>query len=176
RHSMDLAVQEDKLSQAIGRGGQNVRLASELTGWELNVMTEAAAELAFERAAAWRDKRERLAWLWSRVTRFQASMDRLTFRYDVPPSHADDPGRVYLVRRGTVRAELPMPHTPADHRALETLAQQIFGASEPSGDDVPRHDLDEFYLVASWFRRRPQERQRTRAMSLASDGAVLPHV
>lgn len=41
---MDLAVQEDKLSQAIGRGGQNIRLASELTGWELNVMTEAAAE------------------------------------------------------------------------------------------------------------------------------------
>ena len=43
-HSMDLAVQEDKLSQAIGRGGQNIRLASELTGWELNAMTEAAAE------------------------------------------------------------------------------------------------------------------------------------
>ncbi len=43
-HSMDIAVQEDKLSQAIGRGGQNIRLASELTGWELNVMTEAAAE------------------------------------------------------------------------------------------------------------------------------------
>ena len=29
-----------KLSQAIGRGGQNIRLASELSGWELNVMTE----------------------------------------------------------------------------------------------------------------------------------------
>jgi N utilization substance protein A len=43
-HSMDIAVQEDKLSQAIGRGGQNIRLASELTGWELNVMTEQAAE------------------------------------------------------------------------------------------------------------------------------------
>jgi transcription termination/antitermination protein NusA len=43
-HSMDIAVQEDKLSQAIGRGGQNIRLASELTGWNLNVMTEAAAE------------------------------------------------------------------------------------------------------------------------------------
>jgi N utilization substance protein A len=43
-HSMDIAVEEEKLSQAIGRGGQNIRLASELTGWELNVMTEAAAE------------------------------------------------------------------------------------------------------------------------------------
>ena len=37
---MDIAVAEDKLSQAIGRGGQNVRLASKLTGWQLNVMTQ----------------------------------------------------------------------------------------------------------------------------------------
>ncbi|MCF6287812.1 MAG: transcription termination factor NusA [Proteobacteria bacterium] len=39
RNSIDVAVAEDKLSQAIGRGGQNVRLASELTGWRINVMT-----------------------------------------------------------------------------------------------------------------------------------------
>jgi N utilization substance protein A len=38
--SMDVAVKEENLSQAIGRGGQNVRLASQLTGWELNVMSE----------------------------------------------------------------------------------------------------------------------------------------
>jgi N utilization substance protein A len=44
KHAMDIAVEEDKLSQAIGRGGQNIRLASELTGWELNVMTEADAD------------------------------------------------------------------------------------------------------------------------------------
>jgi N utilization substance protein A len=43
-HSMDIAVAEDKLSQAIGRGGQNIRLASQLTGWDLNVMTESDAE------------------------------------------------------------------------------------------------------------------------------------
>jgi len=40
KHSMDIAVAEDKLSQAIGRGGQNVRLASKLSGWQLNVMTQ----------------------------------------------------------------------------------------------------------------------------------------
>ena len=37
--SMDIAVESDNLAQAIGRNGQNVRLASQLTGWELNVMT-----------------------------------------------------------------------------------------------------------------------------------------
>lgn len=42
--SMDIAVEEENLSQAIGRGGQNVRLASELTGWTLNVMTIEQAE------------------------------------------------------------------------------------------------------------------------------------
>lgn len=47
-HSMDIAVAEDKLSQAIGRGGQNIRLASQLSGWELNVMTESDAEAKSE--------------------------------------------------------------------------------------------------------------------------------
>ena len=50
-HSMDIAVDEEKLSQAIGRGGQNIRLASELTGWELNVMTETDAEEKSEQEA-----------------------------------------------------------------------------------------------------------------------------
>src|SRR4249919_2348652 len=39
-HSMDVVVDEENLAQAIGRSGQNVRLASEMTGWELNIMTE----------------------------------------------------------------------------------------------------------------------------------------
>ncbi|MBT8142159.1 MAG: transcription termination/antitermination protein NusA, partial [Gammaproteobacteria bacterium] len=42
--SMDIAVEEEMLSKAIGRGGQNIRLASELTGWTLNVMTTADAD------------------------------------------------------------------------------------------------------------------------------------
>ncbi len=43
-HSMDVVVAEDQLALAIGKGGQNVRLASQLTGWELNLMTEEEAE------------------------------------------------------------------------------------------------------------------------------------
>lgn len=42
-NSMDIAVEEAKLSQAIGRGGQNIRLASELTNWKLNVLSETEA-------------------------------------------------------------------------------------------------------------------------------------
>ena len=42
--AMDVAVHEEQLSQAIGRGGQNVRLASQLTQWQINVMTEQQAD------------------------------------------------------------------------------------------------------------------------------------
>jgi N utilization substance protein A len=45
KHSMDVVIEEENLAQAIGRGGQNVRLATELTGWEINLMTvEQSAE------------------------------------------------------------------------------------------------------------------------------------
>jgi N utilization substance protein A len=51
RSAMDIAVDESNLSQAIGRGGQNVRLASELTGWELNVLTVEDADKKSEEEA-----------------------------------------------------------------------------------------------------------------------------
>jgi N utilization substance protein A len=56
-HSMDVIVDEKQLSQSIGRGGQNVRLASELTGWELNIMTEEAAQ---EKGASEADKAKKV--------------------------------------------------------------------------------------------------------------------
>jgi len=54
KHSMDIAVAEENLAKAIGRGGQNVRLASRLTGWQLNVMTadQVQAKTESEQAAA----------------------------------------------------------------------------------------------------------------------------
>jgi len=39
KHAMDVVVDEENLAIAIGRSGQNVRLASELTGWHINIMT-----------------------------------------------------------------------------------------------------------------------------------------
>jgi N utilization substance protein A len=50
RHAMDVVVDEDNLAIAIGKGGQNVRLASELTGWRINIMSadDAAARKAEE--------------------------------------------------------------------------------------------------------------------------------
>jgi N utilization substance protein A len=62
RRSMDLAVAEENLAKAIGKGGQNVRLASRLTGWQLNVMTQdqVAAKSEAEQASARRLFMEKL--------------------------------------------------------------------------------------------------------------------
>ncbi len=67
KHAMDVVVDEENLAIAIGRGGQNVRLASDLTGWKINIMD--AAEIAQKQA----ERVRRLApacswksWMWTR--------------------------------------------------------------------------------------------------------------
>ena len=52
KHSMDVVVDEANLAVAIGRGGQNVRLASELTGWTINLMTEEESQTRLEAESA----------------------------------------------------------------------------------------------------------------------------
>ncbi len=126
-------------------------------------MLEASEALHFERAAIWRDKVAQLDWLRTRLTHFQASMDRLSFRYNVPAANGEDPatGRVYLIRRGTVRAEFAWPLDAAAEAPIDTVARTLFHHPDPKDIDIPNHDLDEFYLVASWFRRHPEEREHT---------------
>ena len=121
-------------------------------------MTEAAEVWQFERAGSLKLKRDALIWLAGRLERFHAGADRLTFRYR-SLGH-DGSERIYLVRRGTVRAECAAPTTAAETAALDALAERIFTAADVTALDVPTHDLDEFYLVASWFRRHPEELAR----------------
>ena len=70
KHSMDVVVDEEQLAQAIGRGGQNVRLASELTGWQLNIMTEAEANAEARHRARHRSSDcSSRSWTWTRKSR-----------------------------------------------------------------------------------------------------------
>jgi excinuclease UvrABC nuclease subunit len=121
---------------------------------------EAAAEAwEFERAGSLKAKLEQLTWLHGRLRKFRADVDRLTFLYR-PEGHGGE-ARVYLVRRGTVRAEVAAPASADDERALEALARRVFDGPDPKGRDIPTHDLDELYLVAAWFRKHVDELERT---------------
>jgi excinuclease UvrABC nuclease subunit len=125
-------------------------------------MQEAAESLAFERAGVIRDRLVLVQWLYDRLQHFHANVDRLTFRYHAWDSHTDRE-IVYLIRRGTVRAEIAAPRTPVEQAAFHTQVQGVYAGIDPTGADIPTHDLDEFYLVASWFRRHPEEKRRTRS-------------
>ena len=121
-------------------------------------MHDAAEQWHFEHAASCRAKHDALAWLAGRLERFHAGADRLTFTYRA--LGVDGTERLYLLRRGTVRAERALPTTDAEAAELAALQQRIFAGPDRTGGDIPTHDLDEFYLVASWFRRHPDELER----------------
>jgi len=82
KHSMDIAVAEDNLAQAIGRNGQNIRLASQLTGWQLNVMSVEELESKGEAES------DRLVNLF--IKEFDVDEDLATFLVDEGFTCAED--------------------------------------------------------------------------------------
>ncbi|MDJ0656881.1 MAG: transcription termination factor NusA [Xanthomonadales bacterium] len=133
REAMDIAVDEEKLSQAIGRGGQNVRLAGELTGWQLNVMNEADAEEKSEQEA-------------------REARDKFVEKLDV-----DEEIAMILVQEGFTSVE-EVAYVPASElqdidefdediveelrsRARDALLTQLIAAEEKLDDSEPAADL-----------------------------------
>ena len=137
-------------------------------------MDDLAEAMEFERAAMLRDKIGRLESLRAQFDRLRFAVDTLSFAYVVPGHAAED--RVYLVRRGRVRAEVARPHGVGDAAGLRALARDIFVPRERGGSAVPTHEVDELLLLSWWFRHRPTELGRTvpaRALLDAPDDAAL---
>jgi excinuclease ABC subunit C len=129
---------------------------------------EAASErLEYERAASFRDKLKRLEALRGQFARLRFAVETLSFVYTVPGYEGDD--RVYLIRRGRVRAEASRPQTIADAATFLRLVEEVFAPSEPDTGQIPTHEIDELLLLSSWFRRFPSELERT-----SSAGGTVP--
>ena len=122
-------------------------------------MEGASERLEFERAASLRDKLRRLETLREQFMRLRFAVEELTFLYDVPGYDGAD--RVYVIRRGRVRAEVDAPRGAAEREQLDRVAAEIFGVEERTGARIPTHEIDELLLLSSWFRRFPQELERT---------------
>ena len=131
--SMDIAVSEDNLAQAIGRGGQNVKLASELTGWELNIMTEEEAAEKHEAEAG------------SIIENFMSQLD------------VDEDVAIVLVEEGFTTLE-EVAYVPIEEmimiegfdeeiveelrsRAKNALTTLELASEEELGDSAPAEDL-----------------------------------
>jgi excinuclease ABC subunit C len=126
--------------------------------------------LEFERAGMLRDKLGRLESLREQFLRFRFAVETLSFAYTVPGHEGDD--RVYLVRRGRVRAERTAPRTVAERMELDALAAEVFAPVARETQQVPTHEIDELLLLSSWFRRFPDELRRT-VVPAAMTGAEM---
>ena len=126
-------------------------------------MERLSAALEFERAATYRDKLERLEALRGQFSRLRFAVENLSFMYTVPGHEGED--KVYLIRRGVVRAEVAKPRSPKDRRTMKQLVEDIFAQHEPPTAQVPTHEIDELLLLSSWFRRFPKEMKRTKQVS-----------
>src|SRR3954463_3152996 len=126
-------------------------------------MERLSEQMEFERAAIYRDKLERLEALRAQFGRLRFAVENLSFVYTVKGHEGDD--RVYLIRRGVVRAELGKPRSPKDRRTMKQLVEDIFEQKEAPTATVPTHEIDELLLLSSWFRRFPQEMKRTKQVS-----------
>lgn len=126
-------------------------------------MERSSAELKFERAAAYRDKLERLEALRAQFGRLRFAVENLSFVYTVPGHEGED--KVYVIRRGVVRAELAKPKSSKDRRTMKQLVEDIFSQPAAPAAQVPTHEIDELLLLSSWFRRFPKEMKRTKQVS-----------
>ncbi len=136
--------------------------ANEPLAWLNDRMLAAAERWDFEYAAAVRERIKRLERLRDEFGRLREALDTLSFLYRVPGADGTDT-RVYLIRRGTVRAVVAAPDTRAERRRLARLVEEHFGQPEPGGALVSRHQVDEILLIARWFRMNPDELARTHA-------------
>jgi excinuclease ABC subunit C len=133
--------------------------ADEPLRWLSSRMTEASERWNFEYAAQLRDRMQRLEMLRDEFARLREALDRLSFLYTVPGHDGDS--RIYLIRRGTVRACLASPRTAAQRRKLSALVLEHYGPPEASGALVAKHQVDEILLLARWFRLHPEELEHT---------------
>ena len=121
-------------------------------------MIGASSALAYEKAAAIRDKLDALRWLQDRLGRLRSARHRQSFIY--PVRGHDGSERWHLIHGGRVLATLPAPQDEASCRAAKQRIHKVFKQKPLEKDPVPADEIDGVLLVAAWFRRHPEERER----------------
>lgn len=127
----------------------------------LDRMLEAAAARQFERASAWRGRLDELVWLFGAVARLRAAIESLTFVYAVRDESGGGDDRVYLVRRGTLRAEAPWPRTPLERQAFAAVVREHAGNRDPEPAARTGRDMSQLLLLMHWFRTHPEAYENT---------------
>jgi excinuclease ABC subunit C len=130
-------------------------------------MTAAAQGQAYERAAALRDKLEPIRWLADRLAWLQRARQEHSFVYVA--DSADGVAIWYLIHRGRVRSAWPAPRDSHARRTVGADINVVFRDVGREDGPLPADQVDSILLVAGWFRKHPEERQRTLSPTDALD-------
>jgi excinuclease ABC subunit C len=121
-------------------------------------MIDASRQQHFERAMTLRDKLAELRWLTDRLAWLKNARQEHSYIY---PLEGHDGQTVwYLIERGRVRAAVYPSTTPRERAAVDKLIEQVYSDVKVTGKLMPKGQVDSVLLVAAWFRKRPEERQR----------------
>ncbi|HZY84765.1 MAG TPA: UvrB/UvrC motif-containing protein [Gemmataceae bacterium] len=123
-------------------------------------MLAASAATQFERAAALRDRLDSLRWLSEHLDRLRQAA-RHSFVY--PVSAEGGAETWYLIHRGHVRGAVPAPQDRAGRKLAGAALRAVYNKPGDGPGPPGLDEIDGVLLVAGWFRRHPEERQRTLA-------------
>jgi N utilization substance protein A len=132
-HAMDIAVTEDNLAQAIGRGGQNVRLASDLVGWSLNIMTE-------EEAAA-KQEEEAVRYIEEFMRALEVDEDVATVLVEEGFTSIDEVAYVPIEEMTAIEGFDEEIVEELRNRAKDALLTKAIASEELLGEKEPADDL-----------------------------------
>ena len=116
----------------------------------------------YEYAAVVKERMELLEAHRGSLLRMERALEALSALYHVSGHDGDD--RLYLLQRGLVRAEMKVPRSDSERRAMRARAERILGSPAPPYSRIGGDGVAEMLLVERWFRRNPQERGSLRAL------------
>lgn len=123
-------------------------------------LAEAAERLDYEYAAQTRDRMKRLEKLRAHLSGFRGQARKMNFVYPVAGFRGED--RLYLIRRGRLHGDLPLPKTARDARRAVRVVAGVFRPALGDRDAaMGAVAAAESLLARQWFARRPGERQKT---------------
>jgi excinuclease ABC subunit C len=121
-------------------------------------MKSASSLLQFEKAAALRDKLDSLSWIHGHLKRLRTLCQQPPFIYPVRGN--DGTETWYLVQNGLVISALAPPRSVSEKRAVSKRIRDALEGKPATGSRLNAANMDCVYLVAAWFRRHPEERER----------------
>jgi excinuclease ABC subunit C len=124
-------------------------------------MAQASESQLFEKAALLRDRVELMQWLERRLAYVRTVRERQSFIYT--PKNARNQTVWFVIHEGQVVTIFEEPHSRLEIQKALTCLEKVYRHEGRTRADIAAREIDHIYLVSSWFRLRPAEKDEVRS-------------